>query len=79
MCIMRQINFSSVTKTESQSFRIHYELNYMARARILEGGFVMQTGMILEIESTVTLRNNDGRVAWLKLTVFSLISSQSTR
>jgi hypothetical protein len=29
----------------------------------------METGMILEIESTVTLRNIDGRVAWVKLNV----------
>jgi hypothetical protein len=29
MCVMRQNNFASLTKTERQSFRIHYELNYM--------------------------------------------------
>jgi len=37
MCIMRQFNFSSLTKTKRLGFRIHYELNYMDRERILKG------------------------------------------
>ena len=37
----------------------------------------METGMILELESTVMLQNSDGRVPWVKIMCLTSLADES--